>query len=154
MTTDAAAFTATFSDWRTVKSRKALQLVLEVPLEQQGQVLAILGAPMPDNPKWVAVALLDPKATQEAPQKERRRFDEMPLPSQAALLCQDERFQAWMRDQYDCIADGATAADLLREWCAIDSRAELATDMEAADRFLLLVARYRQETGQTAERRG
>jgi hypothetical protein len=59
------AIKATFSDWRTVKSRKALQLVFEVPLEQQAVVLKMLGAPMPDAPLWCAIALLNPGAGAE-----------------------------------------------------------------------------------------
>lgn len=56
------AIAATFSDWRTVKSRKALQLIFEVSLEQQADVLTMLGAPLPDEPKWCGIALLNPPA--------------------------------------------------------------------------------------------
>lgn len=56
------AIRATFADWRTVKTRKALQLIFEVSLEQQAEVLAILGAPMPDVDTWVAIARLKPDA--------------------------------------------------------------------------------------------
>jgi hypothetical protein len=54
----AAAIKATFADWRTVKGRKVLQLIFEVSLEQQGDVLSVLGAPMPDEARWCGIALL------------------------------------------------------------------------------------------------
>ncbi len=57
--TDARVIKATFAEWKMIKTRKVLQLVLEIPLEQQGEVLTRLGPPMPDQEKWVAVALLD-----------------------------------------------------------------------------------------------
>jgi hypothetical protein len=60
--TDARAIRATFSDYKTVKTRRTLQLVMEVPIEQQADVFEKLGYPMPDAERWVAIALLDPDA--------------------------------------------------------------------------------------------
>ena len=54
--TDDAAILATFADWRTVKGRKVLQLIFEVPLEDQAKVLSHLGAPMPMEEKWCGIA--------------------------------------------------------------------------------------------------
>lgn len=53
-----AAIRATFAEWRMVKTRKVLQLVFEVPLEQQAGVLTTLGAPMPDAEIWCGIARL------------------------------------------------------------------------------------------------
>lgn len=55
---DLAAIKATFSEWRMVKTRKTMQLIFEVPLEQGEHVLHVLGMPMPDTEKWCAIALL------------------------------------------------------------------------------------------------
>lgn len=48
---------ATFHDWRTVKGRKQLQLIFEVPLEQQAEILTLLGPPDSVGSKWCMIAL-------------------------------------------------------------------------------------------------
>jgi hypothetical protein len=75
--------------------------------------------------------------------KPKRKFDELPLPAQAALLCSDARFQAYL---VHCggknVADEETAADALRTWLAIKSRADLLTDRMAAANFVALRQNY------------
>jgi hypothetical protein len=66
------AIKATFADWRTVKSRKMLQLIFEVPLETQAEVLTTLGAPMPDRDIWVALARLNPMTESEVMPVDRK----------------------------------------------------------------------------------
>lgn len=166
-----AAIQATFSDWRTVKSRKALQLILEVPIEQTEAVLTALGAPMPDRPKWVAVALLQEPEEDEQPKPEgpRRRWHEMPASQQAGMTCLEEAFRQWHKLHYD--ADmrawalnvrppsrpmtGDAARN--RAWICcrlrIKSLRDLDTDPIARAKWDALVSRYRQETGREAERR-
>lgn len=60
---DAAAFKATFHNTKLIMGRSVLQVILEVPLEQQGAVYAALGYPNPASPAWVGVAKLNPDAT-------------------------------------------------------------------------------------------
>ncbi len=55
---DDAVIKAVFPTYRPVPSRNCLQLVLEVPLEQQEQVFGALGFPIPGETIWVAVARL------------------------------------------------------------------------------------------------
>ena len=152
------AFQATYSDFKIVKGRKVAQVILEVPLEAADNALAVLGGvPRPDAEVWVGVALLDKKAVQEPPQKERKPFHELPLPQQAGILCDDLRFQTWARehcldDPVPLNAEGARA--YLLDVCQISSRAELSTNMKAEDAFRYIVDRYRRETGQETEMRG
>lgn len=54
-----AVIRGTFSDWRPVKTRGVLQLVIEVPVEQAQHVMDTLGFPMPGEEKFVAVALMN-----------------------------------------------------------------------------------------------
>lgn len=58
--TDTAAFSATYSDWKLIKTRGVVQIVLEVPLKAAGHAYNVLGG-MPDyeNEKWVGVARLE-----------------------------------------------------------------------------------------------
>lgn len=114
---------ATFSDFRMVKTRKVLQIVCEVPLEQAQRALKILGVPDPGAETWVALAVLDlskqdaqekavghPDGNQAQPPqtpagdgpiaggntpKARRPFHELPLSQQAAIRCGEPSFQEW-----------------------------------------------------------
>lgn len=60
--TDPAAFSATYSDWKVIKTRQVVQIILEVPLKAAGHAYNVLGG-MPDfeNEGWVAVARLEKK---------------------------------------------------------------------------------------------
>jgi len=62
----AAAFQATYSDWRLIKGRKCVQVVFEVPVEQADQAYQVLGG-MPDPSKsvWCAIARMNSGATEE-----------------------------------------------------------------------------------------
>lgn len=159
------AFQATYSDLRIVKGRKMVQIVLEVNQESADAALAVLGGlPRPDSPVWVGVARLNHKAAVEPPQAEekpKRRFDELPLPQQAALLCQDERFQEWMLNRATgnlSWSDGedreVSTANWLRQECRVKSRADIIDGTDSGESFRYLLFRYREQTGQLAEVRG
>jgi len=73
--------------------------------------------------------------------KLRKPFDSLPLPQQAGILCNDERFGAFagVRSLSEGIVFGpGAAAEFLRVWCGIKSRADLANDAEAARKFATL----------------
>lgn len=63
----------------------------------------------------------------EQPQRERRRFTELPLAQQAALRCAEPLFQKFMRAETQ-----DEAARALRSVCRVESRAELDAAPEAA----------------------
>jgi hypothetical protein len=76
--------------------------------------------------------------------------------TRAVMLCKDEGFRGWiwMRaypNSQPKFSSEKSAADLVKFECRINSRAELATNLEAQKKFLLLEAQYRAET---AEKRG
>ena len=171
MSSDLAVIKATLSDWRTVKGRKQLQLIFEVPLEQQKEVLTRLGAPDTATPLWCAIALLDPEKAQEQPKDTTRSevakkaYRDMTVWKKAAtravMLCKDERFRDWLRRRQGNglplpagEAGGEAAAYFLREACNIESRSEIATDERAYTAFIALEQEYRMATGQAAEVRG
>jgi len=54
----AEAIKAEFCNTKFVLGRKAMQIILEVPIEQASSVHQTLGYPDPHNSRWVAVALL------------------------------------------------------------------------------------------------
>jgi hypothetical protein len=140
MTDAPAAIKATFSDFRIVKGRKVCQFVFETPLEAADDALRVLGGlPQPMAERWAAIALLDPKATQEAPQapeKVKRSFGELPMAQRSALLCDRGAFGKFLNEQYSysCGFPDETA-EALRELCGVKSRSELATNAAAAEKF-------------------
>lgn len=155
--TDPAIIAATFSDWRPVKSRKVLQLIFEVPVEETEKVLTALGAPMPHEEHWCSIALLreEPK-----PDKPKKRFDEMSRAQQAGVLCNDENFQKWAWKRFGLAGTHQTisgpeavVAGNVKMHCRVTSRVELDQDVDAAWNWDALVTEYRQATGQIAEQR-
>ncbi len=162
-----AAFTATFCDFRLVKGRKQAQLVFEVPLESADAALKALGGvPMPDESRWFAIARMQttpsgaqahepgnpPAGEHEGNARpERRRFRELPLSQQAALLCQDVAFQRWMGTRGRPEMSAEDTARHLREKLHVQSRAELDTDTKAAAQFADIRDQFEREAGRVPD---
>lgn len=123
-----AAFEATYSDWKLVKSRKVVQIVLEVPMEAADLAYQVLGG-MPNHAAeaWLAVAKLDKTKTTET--KERKRFDTLPAGQQAAMRCNEMAFWKFLEWKLDLpeqtVKDELTAANMVRAHFKIDSRTKL-----------------------------
>lgn len=117
------AIKARYADWRPVKGRKVLQTVLEVPLEQQGEVLAMLGAPLPDRDLWVAVAILSDQQNDD--------YKGGKLAQKAGILCNEGAFKQWAKERFG----NDDPADIIRTWCGVASRAHLDHDERAAREF-------------------
>jgi hypothetical protein len=134
---------ATFADWRPVKSRKQLQLIFEVPLENTGIVLKMLGTPMPDRETWCAIALLDkthdaislPYTLPYIEPAPRIAFCDLPFSQQAGIKSNDEKFQHWMIGLHST----AGCAAAIRNHCGVESRAKILPGTEAGDRWLGLL---------------
>jgi hypothetical protein len=138
----AAAFRATFSDFRIVKGRKMAQIVLETPLEEADAALEVLGGvPRPDAERWVAVARLE---TQPAKVEKPKG----PTASQRAwALCNTRSFKSWIDDDFGADRgqmDEEQCADILRKRLGITSRGELDTNPEARARFETLEREYQE----------
>jgi hypothetical protein len=60
-----AAFSASYADWKVIKTRRVVQIVLEVPLEAAGHAYNVLGG-MPNfgGEEWFAVARLNKEPAQ------------------------------------------------------------------------------------------
>jgi hypothetical protein len=149
----AAAFQATYSDWRIVKGRKVVQVVFELPLEQADTAYQVLGGmPIAAHEVWCGIARLKqgkegdaiagvvsppspvvtpPRSTlTRAPSgADKRPFAEMPLPQQAGMLSQDRAFRLFLAEKFDMpIPDPDEAADVIRHHCKIKSRADIKSD--------------------------
>lgn len=170
-TMTAAAIDATFADYRTVKTRKVLQLILEVPIERQAEVFEILGFPMPDNPPWLAVARLKRDLPAEQKPKDESRSERAKQAfamkdggekavTRSILLCKTMGFQVWF--ERHCAGKGIvtngqpgeeSTGELLRQYLNISSRRAIGAGEDAYQDFLALETAYKQATGQMAEER-
>jgi hypothetical protein len=59
--TNLAAIQGTFADFKTVKSRSVVQIVIEIPIEAGKHAIDVLGFPQPGAEIPVALARLDPE---------------------------------------------------------------------------------------------
>lgn len=140
-TTQTAAFQATYSDLRFVRTRKVVQVVLEAPIEHAAAITAALGYPDPAQETWVGVARLveEPKKAVSSPHTpaatekpaERRPFTTLSVGQQVGLRCKDPTFRAWVREIFFGLAnhpvpfEEETVADWLRERFSVSSRRDI-----------------------------
>lgn len=169
------AIAGTYADLKFIRTRRTAQVVIEIPIERAGEVVDLFGAPQPDAEVWVALARLNPEkvagssngrtsdfgsedaGSTPAPAA-KRRFEEMPRSQQAGVLCNDERFQEWLkticptiwenahRDLRYADDGGAVAGEAVRVLCDVGSRADLNDHPRAPApmKWDRLVAEYRR----------
>lgn len=157
--TEPSPISATFADFKIVKTRGTAQLIFELPLESADDALKALGGlPQMKSERWCGIVPLNlrplPAVLTEAPptvpdeprpMKQRARFDTLPLPQQAVLLCDAPAFWRFLNETQGLIVEVASvdqAADAIRSMFVLSSRAELATDKEAGANFRRLVNEY------------
>ena len=133
--TPPAAFRATFSDWRLIKGRKVIQVILELPLEEADAAYKVLGG-MPDPSKsvWCAVARLQPDAAK--PAKKKQEWHELKPSAQISIRCGETAFRAFLAETFP-LAWGRLEDDwspiekaivFVREHCGVTSRADINSD--------------------------
>ena len=128
---------ATYADLKTVKTRSTCQLILELPIEALTDVVALLGAPVPGNEVWVAVARLrldgtaQPVAEIEPPRKTAS------LAQIAGILCGEGAFRMFIG-----AATAEAAAEYVRIRCNVSSRANIDGNPDATEAFKTLKGEY------------
>jgi len=146
-----AAFQATVHGFRTVPSRKVIQLVLEVPIEQQAEIARIC-----DHGAWVAVARLTAPAQEAAPEARqsptdpagephKKHWDEILPSQQSGILCADPKFWRFLNEKWAlAIQSTADAATHVRQYLKLNSRADITPRSPAAmAKWRELVVDYR-----------
>jgi hypothetical protein len=145
-----AAFRATFSDMKLVKTRQVAQLIFEIPLSDFDAAYEVLGGmPNPANERWFAVAALQvPPAEKEtstkaphdsnpttlrpeldkAPAGAKRNWHDVQPAAQAGIRCAEPIFHAFLNEtrKYQ-VSTPEEAAEAVREICGVHSRVELGT---------------------------
>lgn len=125
-----AAFKATYSDWKLVKTRGVVQVIFEVPLADSDTAYEILGG-MPNhaNERWFGIAALNGHATESiigAPdQKKGEQWKDCQPSKQAGIRCSEPLFWAYLREEHaaDPCANSDDAASFVRAYCRVNSRA-------------------------------
>lgn len=129
---------ATYADLKTVKTRSTCQIILELPIEALTDVVALLGAPVPGNEVWVAVARLRPDAVQQpVAELEQPHHRQKSLAQIAGIICNEPAF--W---KYIDVKGEAEAADYVRGHCNVTSRSALDHNDDAALAFRTLRTDY------------
>lgn len=125
-----AAFRASFSDLKLVKTRQIAQLIFEIPLAEFDLAYDVLGGlPNPASEQWFAIAPIDLAKPDVKPKREWR--DVQPA-QQAGIRCSEPRFVAFLIENYpDDWHESQDAAACVRLICAVNSRAELGTNQKA-----------------------
>lgn len=145
-----AVFRATYSDWKVVKGRKVVQVVLELPLETADEAYRVLGGmPIAASEVWCAVARLNvvpaPSRKGDSSSGEREaasdpvflaeREHKPKSPAQiAGYLCTLGSFQTFLRERFtdQWVPNAKTgrtkeevAKETLYDICAVTSRTQL-----------------------------
>lgn len=158
---------AEFADYKRIKTRKVMQLIFEIPIEQAIATLNLLGEPSAgDKQITCAIAKLDldaaaddaeresgmiskaySKANEAEPEKPKKSLT---LSQKCALRCNQELFWRFMESKYDHnvagvlpqITTAPQCAISVRSFLDIGSRSELDRDPLAAERWSILHAEF------------
>lgn len=149
-----ATFAACYADWKLIKTRKTVQIILEVPVEKSNEAYAALnGMPNAGEEIWVAVARLDPTKIKSGASASGRDEDgqlgrsassrphkpvaaERRLTQRAGILCADPLFHKWLGQiskMENVTEEEATV--YVRNKCGVASRKEIVPGTDAARLF-------------------
>lgn len=158
MTDRPAVIRATYATWKPIPSRKVLQLVFEIPIEQQQEALTVLGIPKIETAQWYAIAKLALPASaggasqpseQEAqrpndlPIKSARKLTDYPRSQQAAIKLQDPEFIKWLSHTYPGNHNNLGSWNNVLKWALnIESKRDLNADTVAAARWDEMLASF------------
>jgi hypothetical protein len=137
------AFKATYSDWKLIKTRGVVQVVMEVPVSESDAAYEILGGmPVHGKERWFGIAALKSPA-EEAPSNvpsgsppstrpdgtKRMDWRDMQPAAQAGIRCADPVFISFLKEQQpNAWRAHQDAASLVRWICGVKSRSELGTN--------------------------
>ena len=129
-----AAFRASYSDWKLIRTRKVVQIVLEVPVEEADAAYQVLGGmPNPAESFWCAVARLQPDKPAERP---KREWHELKPSAQISIRCGETAFRAFLQEKFplalnrldDDWSPIEKAIVFVRGHCGVTSRAYINLD--------------------------
>ena len=124
-----------------------------------GQRFMVVFTPKGDDERPLPVPPTEPVNLRELPNTDaaskKKRWDELALSQQAAILCNDPEFQKWTGQKlgwHSCTE--REAADYVRDGCCdMNSRSDLDKNPEYAERFHRMVTEFRVAVGRETEPR-
>lgn len=135
------AILGTYSDFKLVKTRSVVQVVIEVPLERAHEVTELFGLPQPGAEVLIGMARLRPGTQRiEAPANEDR--PPAKLSQLAGILCNEGGFRVFLSENGFPSDSTEKAASAVRLVCGVRSRADLDTNADAAVKFRELRGQY------------
>jgi len=128
--TKAAIISGSLVDVRNIAAHKCVRLEIHVPVEYAPKVMEAFGWPTMVDPVTVAIARLAPDALPAPPppaqaEKPRQKWENLPLPQQAAMRCAEAPFRRFLVERYDALDSEESAAECVREMCGVKSRADI-----------------------------
>lgn len=145
---DRCAIMGSYTTFKHIKTRKVVVLEVEVAEEHFEEVISKLGMPIGGESKPVAIALLHKhENSYENSFSENEKSEGENLRTRAVLLCKDSEFQEYTKQTcWSLSGVSATeecASEHLKSFCGINSRSELATNIEAQSKFKELLEKYK-----------
>lgn len=143
------AFRATYSDWKLIKTRGVVQVVMEVPLADADAAYDVLGGmPVHGKERWFGIAALkspaeEARATpdQDSPPKhshpdrarrEKMDWRDMQPAAQAGIRCNDPVFWRFLHEEHHLASQTKDYAEnAVRNICGVTTRADLGTNHKA-----------------------
>lgn len=127
-----------YCDLRFIKSRKVAVISVEIPIEAAAEFVRLFGTPNPAEGVPVAMARLQAPKSEPEVTKPHRRMNELPMPQQAALLCDRPAFARFVKERFG--ADNPVT--FLRERCGVSSRSLLKPGSREGEIFFQLQAEF------------
>jgi hypothetical protein len=137
------AFRATYADWKLIKTRGVVQVVMEIPLADADAAYDVLGGmPVHGKERWFGIAAMKSPVQKEAAAKPRqisppdaptggakRNWRDIPPPQQAGIRCDEPAFGAYLKENHpDEWHETGDADACLKMILRIESKTELKTD--------------------------
>lgn len=150
------AIKGTYSNLKSIKTRKVWVLEIEFPEENIKHITDVLGFPDQSESKWVGVALLKPEVGISTPRDSETQESVTRIPAtenneegeklriRACCLCKDLEFHKYVSLRIKRDVSETEATNWICQACNIGSRKELVTNEEAQRKFLVVVEWFNQ----------
>lgn len=140
--TSVKPFAGLYADFRLIKGRKVVQVVIEIPVEGSNAALEALGGvPRPDKEVWLGLVQVTKAAavksaaamTQDEPDAvdpdKQRKWDTLKPAQQAGIMCTDPTFWDFLKSKgWSPVSSAQEAAHIMRQLLRLKTRADIQVD--------------------------
>lgn len=136
-------FSGLYADWKLIKGRKVIQVVIEIPLEGSNAAYEALGGmPRPDREVWLGLVQVTKEAAVSAanqmsqsedkpqnPDREYSKWDTLKPAQQAGIMCSDQTFWDFLKSKgWGPVNSAEEAAHIMRQLLHVKTRADIKAD--------------------------